>query len=139
MAEIIEDIAYQDPVPKSGTTQLPDQHRAKLDSIVTKMIANKESDESIRAVVNDFKQKYATREVEQPRQPAFQVKVAQPAFRATQQTSELRPTGPNEPISIKKEEIGYIPDERTIEVEKMRGKAQEAHKKIRDELLLNDE
>jgi len=72
-------------------------------------------------------------------QPAFQVQVAQPTFRATQQTSELRPTGPSEPISIKKEEIGYIPDNRTIEVEKMRGKAQEAHKKIRDELLLNDD
>lgn len=67
MAEIIEDIAYQDPVPKSGG-QLSDQHRTKLDSIVTKMIANKESDDNIRSVVNDFKQKYSAA-AEQPKQP----------------------------------------------------------------------
>lgn len=138
MAEIIEDIAYQDPVPKSGG-QLPDQHRAKLDSIVSRMIANKESDENIRSVVNDFKQKYVTQEIAQPKQPAFQVQVAQPTFRAIQQTSQLRPTGANEPIIIKKEEVGYIPDDRTIEVEKLKGKATEAHKKIHNELLSNDE
>lgn len=39
---------------------LSDDSRRKLDSIVSKMVANKEKDEDIQAVVNDFKQKYAT-------------------------------------------------------------------------------
>jgi hypothetical protein len=37
---------------------LSEQHRAKLDGIVQQMTANKESDETIQTVVNDFKQKY---------------------------------------------------------------------------------
>lgn len=58
MAEFQEDIITQeDPIPKP---KLSDDHRAKLDSIVSKMIANKESDDAINAVVNDFKTKYTT-------------------------------------------------------------------------------
>jgi hypothetical protein len=37
---------------------LPEEHRVRLDSIVQKMIRNKESDETIRLVVGDFKSKY---------------------------------------------------------------------------------
>ncbi len=37
---------------------LQDQDKQKLDSIVSQMIANKESDSNIQMVVNDFKQKY---------------------------------------------------------------------------------
>lgn len=58
MAEDILDIAngaYGDPKPK-----LKDQDRVRLDSIVMKMQQNKESDENIRFVVEDFKKKYAT-------------------------------------------------------------------------------
>ena len=40
-------------------TNLSEADRLKLDGIVQKMIANKESDENIQWVVNDFKQKYA--------------------------------------------------------------------------------
>ena len=36
---------------------LSEQNRAKLDGIVQQMIANKESDEDIQFVVNDFKTK----------------------------------------------------------------------------------
>lgn len=39
---------------------LPDDKRSQLDSIVKQMIANKESDANIQAVVNDFKSKYST-------------------------------------------------------------------------------
>jgi hypothetical protein len=39
---------------------LSDDSRRKLDGIVQKMVANKEKDSDIQAVVNDFKQKYAT-------------------------------------------------------------------------------
>lgn len=46
----------QQPPPKLS---LSDQNRQRLDSIVSKMVANKEKDEDIQAVVNDFKQKYA--------------------------------------------------------------------------------
>ena len=56
MEELVEDIAYTgDPVPKP---KLADADRAKLDSIVAKMIANKESDSDIQFVVDDFKAKY---------------------------------------------------------------------------------
>jgi broad specificity phosphatase PhoE len=52
----------QQPPPKLS---LSDQDRQKLDSIVSKMVANKEKDEDIQAVVNDFKQKYAGRQTSQ--------------------------------------------------------------------------
>lgn len=62
----------QDPVPKPG---LPEQHRVKLDSIVQKMIANKESDSNIKMVVDDFKQKYSSKQPaqQQPRQQGASV------------------------------------------------------------------
>lgn len=37
---------------------LPDEHRKKLDSVVTRMIQNKEPEDHIKAVVDDFKNKY---------------------------------------------------------------------------------
>jgi hypothetical protein len=40
---------------------LKDQDRTKLDGIVQQMVSNKESDENIQAVVNDFKKKYAVK------------------------------------------------------------------------------
>lgn len=49
----------QQPAPKLS---LSDQDRHRLDSIVSKMVANKEKDEDIQAVVNDFKQKYGGRQ-----------------------------------------------------------------------------
>lgn len=49
----------------NNTPQLDEQSRAKLDSIVQQMIASKESDANIQAVVNDFKTKYA-KPVSQP-------------------------------------------------------------------------
>lgn len=72
-------------------------------------------------------------------QPAFQVKISEPTFRQKQETTMLQHSVVSEPINIKKEEIAYVPDERAIEVEKMRGKAQEAHKKLHTELLSNDD
>lgn len=41
---------------------LSEQDRAKLDGIVSKMQANKESDDNIRFVVNDFKEKYGSKD-----------------------------------------------------------------------------
>lgn len=43
-----------------GEPTLKEADRKKLDGIVRKMIQNKESDENIRFVVNDFKKKYGT-------------------------------------------------------------------------------
>jgi|SRR5215471_3666411 len=43
-----------------ATPQLPDDRRTQLDGIVQQMHSNGESDENIQAVVDDFKQKYAT-------------------------------------------------------------------------------
>lgn len=131
--EILEDVYTGDPVPPAP--KLKDEHRSRLDSIVQKMIANKESDNSINAVVNDFKQKYGN--VENQKQPAFQVQLSAPTFKQKQESTELRPGTVNEPIRIKKEEIAYAPDERTVEMNKLRGKAQEAQKKIHSELLSN--
>ncbi len=41
---------------------LPEERRKQLDTIVTSMVANKEDDETIRFVVDDFKQKYSEQE-----------------------------------------------------------------------------
>lgn len=43
----------------TDTPVLSEQNRQKLDGIVQKMVSNRESDANIRAVVADFKQKYA--------------------------------------------------------------------------------
>lgn len=43
-------------------TTLTEENRTKLDGIVQKMVDNKESDENIQWVVNDFKQKYGSQE-----------------------------------------------------------------------------
>jgi len=50
----------------TNTTQLDENQRTQLDSIVAKMVANKESDGAIRFVVNDFKTKYAKPPVQEP-------------------------------------------------------------------------
>ena len=42
---------------------LSEKDRAKLDGIISKMIENKESDEDIQFVVDDFKNKYGTSEL----------------------------------------------------------------------------
>jgi hypothetical protein len=77
MAELANDIIYDQPqqedpkpVPK---TALSDIHRAKLDSIVTQMMNNKESDAAIQAVVDDFKSKYSGTQVQAtPKEPKKQ-------------------------------------------------------------------
>lgn len=71
--EMLEEVYTGDPKPKPG---LADEHRAKLDSIVQRMISNKESDDNIRAVVNDFKTKYS-----QQAAPASQPRPAQEPFK----------------------------------------------------------
>lgn len=76
MAEILDDI-NNDPGPKPAP--LTDDHRAKLDAIIGKMISNKESDAAIQAVVNDYKSKYTTPTQTTP-QPAFKVDISQPTF-----------------------------------------------------------
>src|SRR3990167_4999316 len=48
-------------------TNLTEDKRKQLDSIVQKMIQNKEPDESIRFVVDDFKKKYTV--VAKPEEP----------------------------------------------------------------------
>lgn len=77
--------------------------------------------------------------VQQAAQPVFQVQIQEPTFRGGATGTLTQESAPNEPVNIKKEEVAYVPDQRTIEVEKMRGKAQEAHKKIHSELLANDD
>lgn len=45
----------------TNNLQLEDSQKTQLDSIVQKMIANKENDSAIQSVVNDFKNKYGTK------------------------------------------------------------------------------
>lgn len=77
--------------------------------------------------------------VQQPVQPVFQVQMQEPTFRGGSKSLLTQDSAPNEPVVINKNEISYVPDQKTIEVEKMRGKAQEAHKKIHSELLSHDD
>lgn len=87
MAEILEEIEYQDPVPKPTLSK---EHRAKLDSIVHQMVTNKESDSTIQSVVNDFKSRYIG---------------ATEAPTAKQQTAEFKPMTD----WLKMPEGGYTP------------------------------
>lgn len=66
---------------------MKEQDKQKLDSIVKQMLANKESDQNIQMVVNDFKQKYskqATQPVQQDEPGLFQSivrNIANPALK----------------------------------------------------------
>lgn len=55
---VIEDIPQVGEQGPGDPPKLKEEHLLKLDSIVQKMIANKESDDDIRMVVNDFKKIY---------------------------------------------------------------------------------
>ena len=53
---------------------LSEKDRAKLDGIVQRMSFNKESDDAIQFVVNDFKKKYGVKKKEQavsPQEPSL--------------------------------------------------------------------
>lgn len=89
-------ITQEDPKPKPA---LAEEHRAKLDSIIQQMIKNKESDDNINMVVNDFKQKYGqVQPVQQQPKTAsiglqqpnnYQIQISQPTFKlAPDQTGE---------------------------------------------------
>ena len=45
----------------NDTLVLAEDHRKKLDEIVSQMTSNKESEDDISFVVNDFKSKYGTK------------------------------------------------------------------------------
>lgn len=53
------------------TGELDDTSRGKLDGIVQQMQSNKESDQNIQAVVNDFKQKYSSTSAPPPAAPSL--------------------------------------------------------------------
>lgn len=75
--DILEPIVEQDqeegPGPKQpiikNALSLKDTDRQRLDGIVQKMVQNKESDENIRAVVEDFKSKYGKTQTQTSSQP----------------------------------------------------------------------
>lgn len=115
--EIIEEVYTGDPVPVGP--KLKEEHRAKLDSIVQKMTANKESDGDIRAVVNDFKQKYMAQQPAQAPapQPAFQVQISEPTFKSAPAQTVVREFTDKKPV-----------DE--LATEKLRGKAAQAQQEI---------
>ena len=56
--EITESPVVQEGNPVKPVPSLSNEHRQKLDGIVQQMIKNKESDDNIRLVVEDFKKKY---------------------------------------------------------------------------------
>lgn len=136
--EILDEVLTGGPGP--GQPGLADEHRAKLDSIVQQMIKNKESDSDIQMVVNDFKQKYSTKQSQaqqqKPEQAAF--KLSEPTFRAIQKESIVTPSAPNEKINIQKSEVGYIPDEKTYKIQQQQGKAKVAHENVNNALVGND-
>jgi hypothetical protein len=47
-------------IPKHWQMELTEERRQELDGIVQRMLRNNESDQNIRAVVDDFKSKYGT-------------------------------------------------------------------------------
>lgn len=109
-------ITQEDPKPKPA---LAEEHRAKLDSIIQQMIKNKESDDNIHMVVNDFKQKYGQVQSE-PTKPSarapFEIKQPPLEFKPIMdwltipQDHKLQERGP----VIPKEDFTKVPKEATI-------------------------
>ena len=76
---------------------LSEQDRGRLDDIVSKMAANKESDANIQFVVNDFKQKYSVKKKE----PSESIKVEDDMESATKAGSSVSPeTPPKKKVTI---------------------------------------
>src|SRR5688572_2208939 len=119
MPDLIENIDYQDPVPKG---RLSDESRKKLDSIVAQMISNKEQDAHIEAVVNDFKSKYG--QSEPPAKPVFQVQISEPTFKSAPAQSGSREFVYDKPVDV-------------LAVEKLKGKAAKAQADLLVELKGN--
>lgn len=124
-----QDIITEDPTPKP---KLLDKHRAQLDSIVMRMAANNESEENIRAVVDDFKTKYAA-----PEPKAFQIQISQPTFKsAPAEIGQKAFTGASE--TTPSGQFSTEGSKETYGVEKLRGKARVAKEKLDLELHSND-
>lgn len=69
MPELQDDIIVDMPEQGDPEPKLKESDRRRLDSIVQKMMGNKESEDDISFVVNDFKKKYATKPlVTQPKE-----------------------------------------------------------------------
>ena len=76
---------------------LSEQDRGRLDDIVSKMVANKESDANIQFVVNDFKQKYSVKKKE----PSESTKVEDGMESATKAGSSVSAeTQPKKKVTI---------------------------------------
>jgi len=76
---------------------LSEQDRGRLDDIVSKMVANKESDANIQFVVNDFKQKYSVKKKE----PSESTEVEAGMESATKAGSSVSPeTQPKKKVTI---------------------------------------
>lgn len=125
--DIINDVG--DPVPKRP---LSEKNRGRLDSIVSAMIANKESDEAINAVVSDFKERYS-----EPEPKAFQIQISQPTFKsAPAATGPKAFTGASE--STPSGQFSTEGSREAYGVEKLKGKARVAKEKLDLELHSND-
>lgn len=79
---------------------LDETNRQKLDGIVQQMVANKESDDNIRFVVDDFKKKYDVQQKAPTKQAEFDIpfvpKFAEPAVRGAAKVGEflgMKPLG----------------------------------------------
>lgn len=75
-----------------NASSLKDEDRTKLDGIVQQMITNKESEQNIQSVVDDFKQKYSSQT-----QTSSQETPAQDAIQPSQQSQSTTQT--NQPKS----------------------------------------
>jgi len=79
---------------------LLEQDRIKLDGIVSKMIANKESDSNIQFVVNDFKSKYIKNTTEKVIEPTAPKEVTPPTTKSINETILANATVPNIPKTV---------------------------------------
>jgi len=75
---------------------LSEQNRAKLDGIVQKMIQNKESEESISFVVNDFKSKYGEKKKDGTNAPSSSSTIQKPISESETQTKNGSSGTPNQ-------------------------------------------
>lgn len=124
-----------DPEPK-----LSDKDRGRLDDIVKMMVRKGESSKKIKAVIADFKTKYAPKPI---KAEEYKVNIAQPTFKAQPVKKEqIQELDMNRNLRKPETAVFNIGGELKpvdVGVQRTRSKAQGALDKIKTELLNNDD
>jgi hypothetical protein len=91
---------------------LSEKDRAKLDGIVQRMSFNKESDDAIQFVVNDFKKKYGVKKKEQAVSPQ------EPSLAKQESTASQLPSEPSAKVTPSRQPLKPQSEARSLGLDK---------------------